>query len=158
MTIKFKGKLAVDTTVLDNLKENLVKATSQVGKAGFTSDQIHPKHKEPLSNIAFFNTFGSKGGHIPERPFMQDGALDSRINISKQLAKGFTEILVRGDSSKSLKAGADTLAHYISSAIREGNFYPNASETIRKKGKGKPPMTDTGYLASAIKTYLDKKD
>lgn len=157
MTIEFKGKLAVDTTVLDNLKGNLVKATSQVGKAGFTADQIHPKHNIPLSDIAFYNTFGTKGGHIPERPFMQDGALDSRINISQQLAKGFSDMLLRGDSSRSLKAGAESLAHYISSAIREGNFTPNAPSTVKKKGKGKPPMTDTGYLASAIKAYLDKK-
>lgn len=146
-----------DEKGLSELKNNLMKAITMEGRAGFYSDQIHPESKTPLSDIAYYNTFGSEGNRIPERPFMQDAARDGSFELGSKLAKHWGKVLAGVSPKIILFKSSETMAKWISNVITVNEYTPNAKNTIRKKGFDNP-LTHTGYLPTAVRTSVERID
>lgn len=149
----FKTKVECDLSGLEVLKDNVRRGASLEGRAGFDSSQKHPENGEPLSDIAYYNTFGSPKDFIPRRPFMQDAAQDASLEVGQKLAKNWKHVLKGKSPKKYLKDSANILSSYISNVIRTNNYIGNADYTIMLKGFDKP-LTNTGHLAGAVKTEV----
>lgn len=153
-----KTKVECDKGGLDRLILGVHKATSKEGRVGYYSDQEHPESRQPLSLVAYYNTFGSPGGLIPERPFMQDGAEDSSLEVGQKLARAWKHVLRGKSADKALRDSAEIVSKYFTNVIKNNSYEPNTYYTIKKKGEGKPPLTHTKHLATAARVSVEKKD
>ena len=104
---------------------------------------------------------GVTGAHtivIPERSFLRSTASEEAKNLGKlsntQIAK-----CLRGEISAH-DAYAVVGAYFqgkIVDKITDGDFTPNTSETIRRKGSSKP-LIDTGQLVASIKYEVRERE
>lgn len=154
----FKTTVKCDVSGLEKLRRSLTECQEIEGRAGFDSSQTHPRSETPLSDVAYYNHFGSEKGHVPKRPFFRRACKDSKKKVSSELRKEVANILMGKSPKPALDRSVKALSKYISDVIQSDNWRPrNAPYTILKKGFDNP-LTETGYLANNVKTEVTKKD
>jgi hypothetical protein len=113
-----------------------------------------------LAQVGIINEFGTDGGIIPARPFLQRGLEHSKKEIMSMLINDLTAIVRLNVDAIREKGGlvmgrlGAFIAGQIKQGIADGGFEPNAPYTIAKK-KSSKPLIDTGLLRQSI-TWLVK--
>lgn len=133
---------------IDAYIEELCKHEVHIGynaKSGFYSDG------PTVHEVAAWNEFGTE--HTPARPFMRQTYDNYAEEIVKRGQAEFKKELASGspNAQRTLNVMGVCVKGYIQKEIVEGEFEPNASSTIAKKGSDKP-LIDTGQMRQAI-TY-----
>lgn len=103
---------------------------------------------------AAVNEFGSKGEHVPERPFMRNAIRDNLGKYQTMFADGARAIL-RGVKTKEqvLEEVGKVAAQDIRKEIHALMTPPNSPETIRTKGSANP-LVESGKMADAVEHKL----
>lgn len=154
--MRMKTKVTCDFKGLDILKKALIEADKKEGRAGFDDSVKHKKSGQPLSLIAYYNTMGSPGGKIPQRPFMQDAAKDSSLEVKQQLANYWGYVLKGKPVDKPLMKAAEKVSKWITNTIKTNSYEPNKKSTLRKK-EGSQPLVDTKQLMNSVRTGVHDK-
>lgn len=152
-----KMKTALDLSGLEKIKKYIKRAEGLEGRAGFDDSQKHPRSETPLSDVAYYNHFGSDKGMIPPRPFFDQAATDSAKRLKPLFEDAWYKILSGKYPKPLMEKPTDVLGRYISDVIRDNSFVKNRPSTIAKKGFD-DPLTETGTLADSVKTKVVNKD
>ena len=120
-----------------------------------------PRSPEPVTNVAVWNEFGTRGGAagggwggpVPERPFFRqalNGIKDELYPILRTHIDPKTMVVTRrvGGLLGSASQGR------IVKSIKRGSFQANADTTIALKRSSRP-LTDIGFLAQAVTYKID---
>lgn len=105
----------------------------------------------PVAVAAATNEYGSRDGSIPERPAFRRAFDKNRKKYDKIAA----DVIVRAVKSgarldRVFQTVAMEMRSDIVKEIKGGDFAPNAPSTLRRKGQGKQPLTDTGLTAARV--------
>lgn len=101
-----------------------------------------------LCEIAAYNELGTV--HIPSRPFLRD-SVDNHMDEISSYIGAWCKKIARGEmEAHELMTNIGMLQKgLIQEEIIGGNFEPNASATIRKKGSD-TPLVDTGIMRESV--------
>lgn len=107
----------------------------------------------PNIDKAIQNEYGNPAKRIPPRPFMQQ-TIDKYERTWSEIIE---QQLVRYDydAEKCLNALGAVIRGQIVNTIYNGNYIPNASYTVAKKGFNKP-LVDTGDMANSVTWEVTK--
>lgn len=90
---------------------------------------------------------------IPERPFMRNAFDNHKGEIMRFIEARENDIMaLKMTTETALGLIGEDHKTRVTESINSGNFVANAPSTIKKKGGGKKPLTDSGRLSSSI-TY-----
>lgn len=98
------------------------------------------------------NGVASKRGKwkIPPRSFIKGWADNNKDKIKTVIEKLFTQVQTgNATADEALKKLGLFAKSGIQEYIRNGNFVPNASSTVKKKGSSRP-LIDTGAMRNAV--------
>ena len=148
--------LKCDDSGLEGLKAKLLDLQTTSAKIGFWEEVKHPNGK--LDSAALANILENGAKNIPARPFIEDGSLDSTIELEalalKQTRKFLT--LPNASAKDALLPLAEVVSRWISGRILFNSYVDNAPSTVRKKGFNRP-LYETGWLAENVQTKVGKK-
>lgn len=131
--------------MMERLLNEIKDKTVMVGYNGTSGTE---EDGTSIAYIAAWNEFGTI--HIPSRPFMRDTVKNRKDEITKKAQRALWAEFARGGSAESVlnKIGIITKSA-LQREIRDGEFVPNAPETIARKGSSKP-LIDTGRMRQSI--------
>lgn len=120
-------------------------------KVGFPSEKSK-KHQGQsgvdVAAVAAFQEYGTE--HIPARPFMVQTFEKNRQEVKEFVEKEQAKIY---DGKQTTEQSLNRLGNFykgkIQKTIRNGEFAPNASGTIKQKGSSKP-LIDTGQMRQSV--------
>lgn len=109
-----------------------------------------------LVDVAVVNEFGSKDGHIPERPAHRETYETNKANVKQQASKAAAAIMM-GHLLE--QQGLNRLGLWYTGVLKQGiigwHEPPNAPSTIAKKGADNP-LIDTGRMVNSIQHEVRK--
>lgn len=139
---------------VDSKKWDLIKRQLRVLDNAFTLIGIQEGSDTPggtsLALIAAANEFGTKNGHIPERPWQRGWFDANRKRIEKFASNLYTRVL-KGNitADRALKILGEWYTGELKKSVTQLKTPPNAPSTIQKK-KSSNPLIDTGYMRNSI--------
>ena len=103
----------------------------------------------PIAQVAKWNEYGTKNGHIPSRPFLAI-ATDESKGWPSDVKSQIGGINSSADVNEALKTIGETMKKDIKNLFGDrSKLRPNAPSTIAKKGFD-APLIDTGKLQEVI--------
>lgn len=165
-TRTIKGGFKVTTTKSDKGWSDLMRLLKDMGQAqtrvvagitGERGEQVHPKGKETIVDIAIRNEFGSPGGKIPERPAIRSTVDANGAKYRAGLRRAFRALIedaiahgqVDPKKAKALERLGLQISGDMKRTISAGVPPPNAPSTIAAKGSD-TPLIDSGRTRQAI--------
>lgn len=111
---------------------------------------VRPDGGDPdIAQIAEWQEFGTKDGHVPERSFLR-ATVDERKTLIANLLTDAVKKVVRGAKPKNAYGQVGRRVVFeVQRRISSRIDPPNAPSTIAKKGSDKP-LIDTGHLHTSI--------
>lgn len=106
-----------------------------------------------LAEIAMYNEFGTSD--IPARPFMKQAFENNRDEIENFVSEGLKKVAVSGKVQQFLQLLGVKLVDVVQSEIEEGQFEPNSTETVRRKGSAHP-LIDTATMKNSIGFMIEE--
>lgn len=122
-------------------------------RAGFQSDGSSGEGTD-ITDIAMWNELGTV--NIPSRPFMRDSVDKHADDINRMLAEQKAALLGGATAEDILNAAGIFIKDLMQTEIEQGDFVPNAPQTIRRKGSDKP-LIDTGRMKNSVNYWVVKK-
>ena len=102
-----------------------------------------------IAQVAKWNEYGTKNGHIPSRPFLAI-ATDESKGWQSEVKSQIGGINSSADVNEALKAIGETMKKDIKNLFGDrSKLRPNAPRTIAKKGFD-APLIETGKLQEVI--------
>lgn len=132
----------------------LNKLAEQEVFVGYQHGEAMEENGADLMEVAAYNEFGTST--IPSRPFLRnayDNNADEINAMNEQQARGIMEGKSAEDCLKDMGAYGVSL---VQKEIRDGDFVPNAPDTIRRKGSDRP-LIDTGRMRQSVHYVIRPK-
>ena len=137
----------------------LQKALKELGKLecfiGFQRTYASEKDGTDMCDVAAWNELGTSRG-IPSRPFIRNTVDLHGDEINQVLDQMVKQILKGQTAEQVLRSMGVYLKGQMQEEIKNGEYVPNAPETIKKKGSEKP-LIDTGRLRSSVQYQIKEK-
>ena len=150
MAVKVKDSLTKEGA---NFKKTLEEMNRLKVMIGLQQGQKNQDGAD-LVDIALFNELGTE--NIPSRPFLRD-SVDANADKINAFLKRAVKILLRGGTAEDvLKKIGVFQKGLIQKQIVDGDFVPNASATIKRKGSA-VPLVDKGDLRKSINFVIKEK-
>lgn len=156
--MKLKNAELVDKGMKAYLK-NVGEFMSYEISAGVNSEDSGAPDKNgfTMADKAIINEYGSRDGHIPERPVHRNTIDAEQKNMKRKIAQGAKKVAQRKVSAL---REANNIGQYYAGKLRDGvqkyNEVPNAPATVKKKGENNP-LIDSGATVNAINPKITKK-
>lgn len=100
-----------------------------------------------IAEYATANEYGLN--NIPARPFMRNTYQENSGNYQKIIENVIYDVLSGDDVQAGLTKVGMQMQNDIKDNIKNGDWTPNATSTIKKKGSSKP-LIDKGKMLSSI--------
>lgn len=144
-----------DTKRLDKLIREVSKGnkTAQVGY--FEDSGVHPRSGLSAADVARIQENGSE--HIPQRPWVTDGANEAHLPTQRAMKFALRKIQ-RGEMTveQALRKAAEIQKFKITQVLDQAKFFyrENADSTIRTKGFNSP-LLETGWIRDKIDIKIE---
>lgn len=122
---------------------------------GFQYGMRKEKNGADLCNVAAWNEFGTSRG-IPSRPFIRNTVDLHQDEINQMLDQMAVQVLNGATAEYVLNQMGSYLKGKMREEITDGEYVPNAPETIRKKGSDQP-LIDLGGMYNGVQYQIKKK-
>lgn len=114
---------------------------------GILDNAGNEENGETVANVAAYNEYGTN--HIPSRPFMRQTA-DKHGKAWGSFAQRATNRVIDGMGAEQAKELIGNRAEGdMKKMVTQGDFVPNAPNTIKQKGSS-TPLIDTGRMRNSI--------
>lgn len=101
-----------------------------------------------ILEAAIWNNFGTET--IPRRAFMELAAKWMQPKYKKMMREAVKRINSGEITLKDILTAAGAMGQAeVQKAIVDGEWTPNSPDTIKRKGEGKDPLTDSGDMANS---------
>jgi hypothetical protein len=122
--------------------------------AGILRDAGNAKNGVPLTDVAFYNEYGTK--KIPSRPFVRIASDENAGAWAKEAANGVGGIIDRSIKwQKCCEMVGKKMVPDIQKIFGDkSKLAPNAPATVRRKGHDLP-LIDTGLMRSRVNYRVD---
>lgn len=108
-----------------------------------------------LCDIAAWNELGTSQG-IPSRPFIRNTVDLHQDEINQMLDQMAVQVLNGATAEQVLRQMGLYLKRQMQKEIKNGEYVPNAPETIRKK-KSDKPLIDSDSMRNSVLYQIKKK-
>ena len=125
---------------------NLSKLQGTV-KVGIFSDGGSEKDGTSVAEIAAYNEFGT--AHIPARPFVRQTTEKNRYEWGSMSAKLENRVANGMSTHQALEVLGNKAEGDMKYVVGNGNFTPNAPNTVKQKGSDRP-LIDSGRMRASI--------
>ena len=136
--------------IIDNAKK--AQGVQSIDVGFLPGDRYDDDDKTPVAHVAVQHEFGNE--HVPERPFMRQGAQAALPDVSEVLSTGIEGETLRVTPALAERVG-EVVAESVKRAIELKQTPRNAPATRKQKGRD-DPLKDTGRMVRSVKTRVNE--
>lgn len=122
---------------------------------GFQHGNGTEENGKDLCDVAAWNELGTSRG-VPSRPFIRNTVDLHQDEINQMLDQMVEQVLNGATAKYVLNQMGSYLRGKMQEEITDGEYVPNAPETIRKK-KSDQPLIDSGRMYDGVLYQIKKK-
>lgn len=151
MGVNIRDKITPDGVKFQNILKKLSKLEVRIG---FQHGKSKEDNGTDICDIATWNELGTT--NMPARPFLRQSVDNNKSKINAFIREKKKSIVNGSEPEQILKEIGIFQKDLIQEEITNGDFAPNATSTVKRKGSSKP-LIDTGRMRQSVNYEIKEK-